>query len=94
METGGRHSFAKEEIYPRTLKTPIQNKSHTILPGMPFSISIYYLHHDETVFPSSYKFHPSRWLADPVTGRPPVGPDDEKLLTRYLIRLPAAQGSA
>jgi hypothetical protein len=67
METGGRHSFTKDEIHPRTSKTPIQNKSHTILPGTPSSPSIYYLHHGETAFPPSYTFHPSRWLADPVT---------------------------
>jgi hypothetical protein len=33
METDGRHSFAKGRIYPRTSKTPIQYKSHTVLPG-------------------------------------------------------------
>jgi cytochrome P450 len=47
-------------------------------------MSIYYLHHNENVFPSSHTFDPSRWLSDPITGRPPLGPDDEKLLTRYL----------
>jgi cytochrome P450 len=47
-------------------------------------MSIYHLHHNEIIFPSSHTFDPTRWLADPITGRPPLGPDGEKLLTRYL----------
>jgi len=69
---------------PRTSHTPIQYSSYTIPPGTPFSTSVYYLHHNETIFPSSHTFDPTRWLADPVAGRPPLGPDGEKLLTRYL----------
>jgi len=31
------------------------------------------------LFPSSNTFDPSRWLADPITGRPPLGPDGKKI---------------
>jgi cytochrome P450 len=69
---------------PRTSKSPLQYKSYTIPPGVAFSMSTYYMSHSEVVFPSSHTFDPSRWLPDPVTGAPALGPDGQKLLTRYL----------
>lgn len=37
----------------------------TIPPGTPTSMSIMLLHHDETIYPDSYSFHPERWLENP-----------------------------
>jgi cytochrome P450 len=47
-------------------------------------MSNYFMHHNEDVFPDSHTFDPSRWLADPITGALPTGPDGKKLLTRYM----------
>ncbi|CZR63111.1 related to trichodiene oxygenase cytochrome P450 [Phialocephala subalpina] len=68
---------------PRTSNSPIVYGSYVIPPGTPFSMCQYYMHQNETIFPSPNTFDPSRWLADPVTGVMPTAPNG-KLLTRYL----------
>lgn len=42
-------------------------------------MSIYSVAHDESIFPDSYNFNPSRWLDDPR------GPDGQKHLSRYMV---------
>jgi cytochrome P450 len=69
---------------PRVSKSPLQYKSWVIPAGAGFSMSTYFMHHNEIVFPDSHAFNPSRWLSNPITGAPAVGPDGKKLLTRYM----------
>ncbi|KAF8860246.1 cytochrome P450, partial [Acephala macrosclerotiorum] len=68
---------------PRTSTTPIKYGSHIIPSGTPFSMCQYYMHQNETIFPSPNTFNPTRWLADPVTGAMPTAPNGRSL-TRYL----------
>jgi cytochrome P450 len=83
--TAFRLSYGIPSRLARTSKYPLQYKPYTIPPGTPFSMSIFYMHTNPTIFPSLYKFDPSRWL--PVNGILPTGPDGKKLLTRYLVAL-------
>ena len=41
-------------------------------------MSSYLMHHDESIFPNSHNFDPSRWLHNPKVG-------GGKPLTRYLV---------
>jgi len=46
-------------------------------------MSCYSMHHNETIFPDSHTFDPTRWLPSPTDGTLPTGPNG-KLLTRYI----------
>lgn len=54
-------------------------KSYTIPPGVALSSDAYHMHHNETIFPNSHNYVPSRWLSSPR------GPDGTKLLSRYMV---------
>ncbi|MCJ1396150.1 hypothetical protein MMC18_009039 [Xylographa bjoerkii] len=57
---------------------PIQYGSYTIPPNVPFSMTSYLMHRDESIFPDPDSFKPERWLNDP---KAPSG----KPLTKYLV---------
>lgn len=72
-----RLSYGSAQRLPRiSPDAPVQYDVYTIPPGVPFSMSSYITHHDETVFPNSYAFDPSRWLNDSQVGAKP--------LTKYM----------
>jgi cytochrome P450 len=81
--TALRLSYGVPYIMARVSKLPLQYNSYTIPPGTPFSMSIFYMHTNSTIFPSPYKFDPSRW--NYVNGVPPTGPDGKKPLMAYLV---------
>ncbi|KAJ9382944.1 hypothetical protein DTO063F5_5463 [Paecilomyces variotii] len=54
------------------------NDQYTIPKGTTVSMTIVDVHHDEILFPDSFKFHPERWLDDP---RAPDG----QPLEHYLL---------
>lgn len=68
----------------RVSQVPFKYGSFIIPPGTLFSMSSYALHHNENIFPDSHRFEPTRWLADPITGAFPTGPDGIKPLTKYV----------
>ena len=74
-----RLSYGIAERSRRTHDHDITYKNHLIPAGTIISMSLYSISHDESIFPSSYKFQPERWL-----GNPKAGPDGRPL-TRYLV---------
>lgn len=74
-----RLSYGVAQRLPRVSPTaPIRYGNWTIPAGVPFSMSTYLMHHDESIFPNSHTFDPSRWLHNPkVSGNKP--------LSRYLV---------
>lgn len=54
------------------------NNRYTIPKGTTISMTIVDVHHDENIFPDSFRFHPERWLGDP---RAPDG----QPLEHYLV---------
>ncbi|MCJ1423011.1 hypothetical protein MMC29_000892 [Sticta canariensis] len=74
-----RLSYGVAQRLPRVSPTaPIQYGNWTIPAGVPFSMSSYLMHHDESIFPNSHTFDPSRWLHNPKVG-------GDKPLMRYLV---------
>ncbi|KAF2110249.1 cytochrome protein [Lophiotrema nucula] len=56
---------------PRIADHPIlyttSDRTYKIPSGTPISSATWHMHHNETLFPSSFTFQPSRWLSDPRT---------------------------
>ena len=75
IQEGLRMSYGTIGRSPRIHRTrPIQYGDYVIPPGTPISTSTYIVHNDETIYPDSHQFNPSRWIQ----------PDGAKPLSRYL----------
>lgn len=85
LNTGLRLSNGVASRSPRTSYEDLQYKTFKIPAGTPVSLTFYHIHQNKSIFPSPEIFDPSRWLPDQKTGEMPVGPIDNKLLTRYLV---------
>ena len=75
IQEGLRVSYGTIGRSPRIHRTrALQYGDYAIPPGTPVSTSTYIVHNNETVFPESQKFNPSRWIQAP----------GDKPLSRYL----------
>lgn len=75
IQEGLRMSYGTIGRSPRIHRTrAIQYGYYVIPPGTPVSSSTYIVHNDETIYPDSRTFDPSRWLQS--NGKP---------LSRYLV---------
>ncbi|KAL9601579.1 MAG: hypothetical protein Q9219_002413 [cf. Caloplaca sp. 3 TL-2023] len=80
VEEALRLSYGVVQRSPRVSPhQPLQYKSYLIPPGTAVSNDTYHMHHNETVFPDSHTYDPSRWLNNPK------GPDSTKQLSRYMV---------
>ncbi|KAL2824429.1 cytochrome P450 [Aspergillus cavernicola] len=76
MLEGLRLSYGVTARLPRIAPyNALKYKDWTIPPGTPISMSCLLMHHDESIFPDSYRFNPERWV-DPV---------ERKRLERYMV---------
>ncbi|KAL4925323.1 cytochrome P450 [Aspergillus undulatus] len=76
MLEGIRLSYGVTARLPRiSPHQPLTYKDWTIPPGTPVSMSCLLMHHDESIFPDSYKFDPERW----------VDPAERKRLEKYMV---------
>ncbi|KAL4899472.1 hypothetical protein BDW74DRAFT_183726 [Aspergillus multicolor] len=76
MLEGLRLSYGVTARLPRIAPyNALQYKDWTIPPGTPVSMSCLLMHHDESVFPDSYRFNPDRW----------VNPTERKRLEKYMV---------
>jgi cytochrome P450 len=50
-------------------KAPLKYKDSTIPPGTTVSMSTIDVHHDERIYPQSWKYLPERWLGNPQLNR-------------------------
>lgn len=65
IKEGLRLSYGATSRLPRVAPdTPLAYGDWVIPPGTPVSMMIPLTHHNETVFPNSYAFEPSRWIDD------------------------------
>lgn len=62
-----RLSYSTTSRNARLFSKPIQYGQWTIPAKTPVSMSIYFLNHDEEIYPNSYSFVPERWLGSPKT---------------------------
>ncbi|RDW83579.1 cytochrome P450 [Aspergillus mulundensis] len=76
MLEGLRLSYGVTARLPRIAPyNALAYKDWTIPPGTPVSMSCLLMHHDESVFPDSYRFNPERW----------VEPAERKRLEKYMV---------
>ncbi|KAL5337385.1 cytochrome P450 [Aspergillus crustosus] len=76
MLEGLRLSYGVTARLPRIAPyNALKYKDWTIPPGTPISMSCLLMHHDESVFPDSYRFNPERW----------VDPAERKRLEKYMV---------
>ncbi|KAL3473218.1 cytochrome P450 [Aspergillus californicus] len=76
MLEGIRLSYGVTARLPRIApNNALTYKDWTIPPGTPVSMSCLLMHHDESVFPDSYRFNPERWL----------DPTERKRLEKYMV---------
>ncbi|RVX68772.1 hypothetical protein B0A52_07658 [Exophiala mesophila] len=62
-----RLSYSTTSRNARLYSKPMQYREWTIPPKTPVSMSIYFLNHDEEIYPNSTSFVPERWLGNPKT---------------------------
>ncbi|KAL4971998.1 cytochrome P450 [Aspergillus desertorum] len=73
---GLRLSYGISSRLPRIAPyTALQYKEWSIPPGTPVGMTSVIMHHNESVFPDSYRFMPERWLE----------PDTRKHLEKYMV---------
>ncbi|OJJ72828.1 hypothetical protein ASPBRDRAFT_124116 [Aspergillus brasiliensis CBS 101740] len=73
---GLRLSYGISSRLPRIAPdTVLHYKEWSIPPGTPVGMTSVLMHHNETVFPDSYRFMPERWLE----------PDTRKHLEKYMV---------
>ncbi|KAL4876966.1 cytochrome P450 [Aspergillus karnatakaensis] len=76
MLEGIRLSYGVTARLPRIAPyNALKYKDWTIPPGTPVSMSCLLMHHDESVFPDSYRFNPERW----------VDPAERRRLEKYMV---------
>ncbi|KAL5040995.1 hypothetical protein BDW71DRAFT_192675 [Aspergillus fruticulosus] len=76
MLEGIRLSYGVTARLPRIAPyNALKYKDWTIPPGTPVSMSCLLMHHDESIFPDSYRFNPERW----------VDPTERKRLEKYMV---------
>ncbi|KAF9892112.1 hypothetical protein FE257_002518 [Aspergillus nanangensis] len=76
MLEGIRLSYGVTARLPRIAPyNALQYKDWTIPPGTPISMSCLLMHHDESVFPDSYRFNPERW----------TDLNERKRLEKYMV---------
>ncbi|KAL4919202.1 cytochrome P450 [Aspergillus aurantiobrunneus] len=76
MLEGIRLSYGVSARLPRIAPyNALQYKDWSIPRGTPVSMSCLLMHHDESVFPDSYRFDPERW----------VDRDERKRLEKYMV---------
>ncbi|KAH8807528.1 cytochrome P450 [Xylogone sp. PMI_703] len=63
IQEGLRLSYGVTQRSPRVSpKLPLQYKNYIIPPGYAVGMDPIHMHHNESVFPNSYKFLPDRWI--------------------------------
>ncbi|KAL2794563.1 cytochrome P450 [Aspergillus keveii] len=76
MLEGIRLSYGVTARLPRIAPyNALKYKDLTIPPGTPISMSCLLMHHDESIFPDSYRFNPERW----------TDPAERKRLEKYMV---------
>ncbi|KKK12649.1 hypothetical protein AOCH_001347, partial [Aspergillus ochraceoroseus] len=76
MLEGIRLSYGVTARLPRIAPyNVLKYKDWTIPPGTPVSMSCLLMHHNESVFPDSYRFNPDRW----------TDPAERKRLEKYMV---------
>ncbi|KAL4756646.1 cytochrome P450 [Aspergillus foveolatus] len=76
MLEGLRLSYGVTARLPRIAPyNALKYKDWTIPPGTPISMSCLLMHHDESIFPDSYRFNPDRWM----------DPTERKHLEKYMV---------
>lgn len=54
---------------------------YVLAPGTHISLDAWHMHHNETIFPSSFEFKPERWLNQPHA----PAPYEDRPLKAYLV---------
>ncbi|KAL4803097.1 cytochrome P450 [Aspergillus unguis] len=76
MLEGVRLSYGVSSRLPRIAPyNALKYKDWTIPPGTPISMTCLLMHHDESIFPDSYRFNPDRW----------TDPAERKRLDKYMV---------
>ncbi|KAI1459188.1 cytochrome protein [Annulohypoxylon moriforme] len=76
-----RLSIGQVARSPRISKKEMVYGTYTLPAGTHISLDTWHMHHNETIFPSSFEFRPERWLNQPQA--PP--PYDARPLRSYLV---------
>lgn len=66
---------------PRISKKPITYGDYVLAPGTHISLDAWHMHHNETIFPDSFKYKPERWLNQPQA----PAPYEERPLKAFLV---------